>query len=629
MPLSYLSDEWFAAAGDAFADLPERPGATATIQRVITGTPDGDVAYHLTLQEGRIVGVERGTDEGAQATLTLPYKDALRVEHGEDSLNVAFMRGRLKVAGSTGAVLTYLPVTVTPEYEAAQARLGLRSISRRGRRRGELEVAQAPVADALDAGASQHLGQRGVEAHEVVVVDPSGPVIPDGPLLGRVEGGMDVDLGHARLEVVDDALDPPSTPDVHDHQVVREQDTFVGGELAEGEPDRPLGGGTRQPERQAELDREVEVDVEELGAQLERTHVGVEVADVVAPQDRPLHLGPQLAADLVEVGVVPQVLDRAREAAVTVEQGRRLGDRSPPVALELGVERQVHPDVLAAVAPGGVASPGRGHHEAGAGGQAGAQRFVDTRVGRLADAEVVAVDDQEAGVGSVPQTFGELSHPRRRYRRPGRTDTRSRRLARRARAPQASVRSIGLRRDRRQLGSVRGVRADRQGPGEPTGEQGPVDEQAVAATPEVDEQAGVAVPCLAVALEQHGGARRQQLLGPLRRLGPVTLDRRPRLDRLRRVDAQQPDPLHSAADAYVEGVAVHHVDHRGEPAGRAGACDREAGRDPTGAARDAERTGGEHDGSEPAGSAPNAGDGHDAPPRETDGPQGGESACCR
>ena len=44
MPVTYLSDEWFAAAGDAFAALPERPGATATIQRVITGSPDGDVA---------------------------------------------------------------------------------------------------------------------------------------------------------------------------------------------------------------------------------------------------------------------------------------------------------------------------------------------------------------------------------------------------------------------------------------------------------------------------------------------------------------------------------------------------------------------------------------------------------
>jgi alkyl sulfatase BDS1-like metallo-beta-lactamase superfamily hydrolase len=124
MPVTYLSDEWFAAAADAFAALPERPGATATIQRVITGSPDGDIAYHLTLEDGRVVGVERGTDDAAQVTLTLPYKDALRVEKGECSLNVLYMQGRLKVAGSTGAVLAYLPVTVTPEYEAAQARLG-------------------------------------------------------------------------------------------------------------------------------------------------------------------------------------------------------------------------------------------------------------------------------------------------------------------------------------------------------------------------------------------------------------------------------------------------------------------------------------------------------------------------
>jgi SCP-2 sterol transfer family len=124
MPVTYLSDEWFAAAADAFAALPERPGATATIQRVITGSPDGDIAYHLALEDGRVVGVERGTDDAAQVTLTLPYKDALRVEKGEYSLNVAFMQGRLKVAGSTGAVLAYLPVTVTPEYAAAQQRLG-------------------------------------------------------------------------------------------------------------------------------------------------------------------------------------------------------------------------------------------------------------------------------------------------------------------------------------------------------------------------------------------------------------------------------------------------------------------------------------------------------------------------
>ena len=124
MALTYLSDEWFDAVGRASADLPVRAGASATIQRVITGTPDGDVAYHFALQDGRIVDIERGPDEAAQATLTLPYKEALKVERGEYSLNVAYMQGRMKVAGSTGAVLAFLPVTVTPEYQAAQAELG-------------------------------------------------------------------------------------------------------------------------------------------------------------------------------------------------------------------------------------------------------------------------------------------------------------------------------------------------------------------------------------------------------------------------------------------------------------------------------------------------------------------------
>ena len=137
---------------------------------------------------------------------------------------------------------------------------------------------------------------------------------------------MDVHLGDARLEVVDDrARSLRRLPTFTTDEVVGEQDALVGGELAEREADRPLGGGARQPERQAELDGEVEVDVEELGAQLERAHVGVEVADVEAPEDRPLDLGPQLAADLVEVGVVPQVLDGAREAAVAVEQRRARG----------------------------------------------------------------------------------------------------------------------------------------------------------------------------------------------------------------------------------------------------------------------------------------------------------------
>ena len=65
----------------------------------------------------------------------------------------------------------------------------------------------------------------------------------------------------------------------------------------------------------------------------------------------------QLAADLVEVGVVPQVGDGAGEAAVAVEQRRGVGDRAPPVEVVLGVEREVDADVLAPVAGGRLAGP--------------------------------------------------------------------------------------------------------------------------------------------------------------------------------------------------------------------------------------------------------------------------------
>ena len=103
----------------------------------------------------------------------------------------------------------------------------------------------------------------------------------------------------------------------------------------EREADLALRARAGHAHRELEVDRHLEVDVEEVGAQLQRAHVAVEVADVEAPEDRPLDLRPALLAHLVEVGVVPRVLDRAREAAVAVEQARRVGDRAPAVGLPL------------------------------------------------------------------------------------------------------------------------------------------------------------------------------------------------------------------------------------------------------------------------------------------------------
>ena len=186
-----------------------------------------------------------------------------------------------------------------------------------------------------------------------------------------------------------------------------------------GKPATRSLGVVAEAQRQPEVDRELEVDVEELGAGLQRAEVAGEVAHVEAPHDRPLDLGPALAPHLVEVGVVPRVLDGAGEPAVAVEQARRVGDRSPAVGVELGVEREVHADVVAPVAGGGVAGPRARHHQRRARGQPVTQRVVGGHVAGVGEAEVVARDDQQLGVGGMPEPLGERGHGRiKSYRRP-------------------------------------------------------------------------------------------------------------------------------------------------------------------------------------------------------------------
>ena len=111
--------------------------------------------------------------------------------------------------------------------------------------------------------------------------------------------------------------------------VVDREHALLGGQCPEREAGHGLGVTALEADRQAVLDREVEQHVEELGAVLEGAEVCAEVADVEAPQDGPLELGSTLGPGLVEVGVVPEVAHRPREAAVTVQE--RGSDRDGPV----------------------------------------------------------------------------------------------------------------------------------------------------------------------------------------------------------------------------------------------------------------------------------------------------------
>jgi hypothetical protein len=123
--VSFLGAEWLALVCAAFGNVPPCPGATARIQRVVTGAPGGDVAFTLTFEDGRLLdaAAAAGRDPGpdAELTITTTYTDTLLLASGDLDLSVAVMQGRAKVAGSMSALLAILPVTRSREFRAARA----------------------------------------------------------------------------------------------------------------------------------------------------------------------------------------------------------------------------------------------------------------------------------------------------------------------------------------------------------------------------------------------------------------------------------------------------------------------------------------------------------------------------
>ena len=119
----YLSQEWLDVQKDLAQEFPERPGATARMQYVVTGAPGGDAKYYSVIQNGTIVENTVGEDPQAEFTLTATYDDSVKVLKGELDANAAFMQGRMKVTGNMGKLMSLMPLTQSPEYKAIQAKV--------------------------------------------------------------------------------------------------------------------------------------------------------------------------------------------------------------------------------------------------------------------------------------------------------------------------------------------------------------------------------------------------------------------------------------------------------------------------------------------------------------------------
>ncbi|HEX2039514.1 MAG TPA: SCP2 sterol-binding domain-containing protein [Acidimicrobiales bacterium] len=116
----WLTQEWLDETRKLAESQPERPGASARMQYVITGTPEGDVKYYWVLENGKLLESKLGEMPDPEVTLTTTYEDAMKIQKGELDANAAFMQGRIKVTGNMAKLMSLLPLTNSPEYKQLQ-----------------------------------------------------------------------------------------------------------------------------------------------------------------------------------------------------------------------------------------------------------------------------------------------------------------------------------------------------------------------------------------------------------------------------------------------------------------------------------------------------------------------------
>lgn len=120
----YLTQEWLDEASKLAEDQPERPGATARMQYVVTDVPgEGDVQYYWVLENGKLIENKLGEIPDADFTITTTYEDSKKIQDGELDANAAFMQGRMKVTGNMGKLMSLMPLTQSPEYKELQEKI--------------------------------------------------------------------------------------------------------------------------------------------------------------------------------------------------------------------------------------------------------------------------------------------------------------------------------------------------------------------------------------------------------------------------------------------------------------------------------------------------------------------------
>ena len=111
--MRFLSPAWFAAVQEAVAASPgvttATKGVSLRLLQVVTGGPDGDVAYLVAVEDGSVSITPGPPDVEADVTLATEWGSAVAIATGALAPHDAFTTGRLLVRGDTEVLRTQAP----------------------------------------------------------------------------------------------------------------------------------------------------------------------------------------------------------------------------------------------------------------------------------------------------------------------------------------------------------------------------------------------------------------------------------------------------------------------------------------------------------------------------------------
>ncbi|MDQ6617999.1 MAG: SCP2 sterol-binding domain-containing protein [Actinomycetota bacterium] len=118
----WLSKEWLDETRKMAESQPERPGASARMQYIVSGGPEGEIRYYWVLENGKLLESELGDVTAPDITMTMTYDDAKKIQEGDLDPNAAFMQGRIKIGNNTNMakLMSLMPLTNAPEYKELQ-----------------------------------------------------------------------------------------------------------------------------------------------------------------------------------------------------------------------------------------------------------------------------------------------------------------------------------------------------------------------------------------------------------------------------------------------------------------------------------------------------------------------------